>query len=183
MTSQQAVQVRVYLLIPDSFRRCPSHIQESKPVLNWSQTNLFGTGCGSRSVDKSKNVITGKVLKYENARKPYKNISLKQHRTGRLKIFLASAELVYGKPITIPGEPPSSSKSTKELLPNFKSNVPLDATRPVSHHTSALPYLSPALSSTKHYTPDDMALRPVTETFIGSLRSSDSKGENFPYRH
>ena len=59
-------------IVPPGFRRTVFdvvHIQESKPPSKWSQTNLFGTGCGSRSVDRLKNVITSKVQKYKTTQK------------------------------------------------------------------------------------------------------------------
>ena len=64
----------------------------------------------------------------------------------------SSAELVYGEPLTIPGELVSSksAKSMDDLLLNFRLNIPLYAPRPASHHTSARPYLSPSLLAAKH---------------------------------
>ena len=63
-----------------------------------------------------------------------------------------SAKLVYGEPLTIPGElvPPKSAKSMHDLLLNFRLNIPLCAPRPASHHTSARLYLSPSLLAAKH---------------------------------
>ncbi|KAK3732983.1 hypothetical protein RRG08_002591 [Elysia crispata] len=64
----------------------------------------------------------------------------------------SSAELVYGEPLTIPGElvPPKSAKSMDDLLLNFRLNIPLYAPRPACHHTSARSYLSPSLLAAKH---------------------------------
>ena len=64
----------------------------------------------------------------------------------------SSAELVYGEPLTIPGElvSPKSAKSVDDLLLNFKLNITLYAPRTASHHTPAVPYLSLSLSTAKH---------------------------------
>ena len=64
----------------------------------------------------------------------------------------SSAELVYGEPLPIPGELvlSKSAKSMDDLLLNFRLNILLYAPCPASHHTSALPYLSPSLSAAKH---------------------------------
>ena len=72
----------------------------------------------------------------------------------------SSAELVYSEPLTIPGElvPPKSAKSMDDLPLSFRLNILLCAPRPASHHTSALPYLSPSLSAAKHVY-DKMALK------------------------
>ena len=94
----------------------------------------------------------------------------------------SSAELVYGEPLTIPGElvPLKSAKSMDDLLLNFRLNIPLYAPRPASHHTSARPYLSPSLLAPKHvYVRRDG----TTGALFGSLRSSESRGQNFPHRH
>ena len=60
----------------------------------------------------------------------------------------SSAELVHGEPLTIPGE--LNLQSIDDLLLNFRLNISLYAPRPASHHTSAVPYLSPSLSAAKH---------------------------------
>ena len=64
----------------------------------------------------------------------------------------SSTELVYGEPLTIPGElvPPKPAKSIDNLLLNFRLNIPLYAPRPASHHTSARPYVSPSFLAAKH---------------------------------
>ena len=82
----------------------------------------------------------------------------------------SSAELVYGEPLTIPGElvPPKSAKSMDDLLLNFRLNIPLYATRPASHHTSARPYLSPSLLAAKHvYVRRDVTKGPLQRPYSG----------------
>ena len=82
----------------------------------------------------------------------------------------SSAELVYGEPLTIPGElvPPKSAKSMDDLLLNFRLNIPLYAPRPASHHTSARPYLSPSLLAAKHvYVRRDGTKGPLQRPYSG----------------
>ncbi|KAK3748130.1 hypothetical protein RRG08_030563 [Elysia crispata] len=79
-------------------------------------------------------------------------VLLRLRTTPKEDLGYSSAELVYGKSLTIPGElvPPKSAKSMDNLLLNFKLNIPLYAPRPASHHTSARPYLSPSLLAAKN---------------------------------
>ena len=80
------------------------------------------------------------------------------------------AELVYGEPLTIPGElvPPKSAKSMDDLLLNFRLNIPLYAPCPASHHSSARPYLSPSLSAAKHvYIRRDGTKGPLQRPYLG----------------
>ena len=73
-------------IVPPDFRRTVfdvvpiSHIQESKPPSKWSQTNLFGTGCGSRSVD-------GQSSKIQNHTKaPLEHFSVPEKRFSHINI-------------------------------------------------------------------------------------------------
>ncbi|KAK3752626.1 hypothetical protein RRG08_008769 [Elysia crispata] len=82
----------------------------------------------------------------------------------------SSAELVYGEPLTIPGElvPPKSAKSMDDLLLNFRLNIPLYAPLPASHHTSARTYLSPSLLAAKHvYVRRDGTKGPLQRPYSG----------------
>ena len=82
----------------------------------------------------------------------------------------SSAELVYGEPLTIPGElvPPKSAKSMDDLLLNFRLNILLYAPLPASHHTSARPYLSPSLLAAKHvYVRRDGTKGPLQRPYSG----------------
>ena len=79
-------------------------------------------------------------------------VLLNLRTTPKEDLGYSSAELVYGEPLTIPGElvPPKSAKSMDDLLLNFRLNIPLYAPHPASNHTSARPYLSPSLLAAKH---------------------------------
>ncbi|KAK3759769.1 hypothetical protein RRG08_041727 [Elysia crispata] len=82
----------------------------------------------------------------------------------------SSAELVYSEPLTIPSElvPPKSAKSMDDLPLSFRLNILLCAPRPASHHTSALPYLSPSLSAAKHvYVRQDGTKGPLQRPYSG----------------
>ncbi|KAK3712545.1 hypothetical protein RRG08_002874 [Elysia crispata] len=82
----------------------------------------------------------------------------------------SSAELVYGEPLTIPGElvPPKSAKSMDDLLLNFRLNIPLYAPLAASHHTSARTYLSPSLLAAKHvYVRRDGTKGPLQRPYSG----------------
>ncbi|KAK3789880.1 hypothetical protein RRG08_060433 [Elysia crispata] len=75
-------------------------------------------------------------------------VSLGLKTTPKEDLGYSSAELVYGEPLTIPGElvPSKSPKSMDDLQLSFRLNVPLNAPRLASHHASAVAYLSPSLS-------------------------------------
>ena len=66
----------------------------------------------------------------------------------------SSAELVYGEPITIPGEliPPSCTApwSPSDFLSGFQSNTALQARRPPSQHCSPTTFMTPSLRTAKH---------------------------------
>ena len=55
-----------------------------------------------------------------------------------------------------------------DLLLNFRLNIPLYEPHPASHHTSAVPYLSPSLSAAKHvYVRRDGTNSPLQRPYSG----------------
>ena len=81
----------------------------------------------------------------------------------------SSAELVYGEPLTVPGEftlPQASPWSASEFLTAFRAKTQLLKPKPTDHHSKPHTYLPPSLLIAK-YSMFTYALTPLQRPFSG----------------